>query len=138
MSDYPNESEASAADRGIFFNLERVRRNVRVATTEDLLDRATVYRAGMEPEALDLIDAELDERGIGQDQIRDHARRRSAETSLLPDGTVVPCSFCHRPAVAEAWGWHRFWGLLPIFPRFYHYCGEHRPGVTIDIDSEPV
>ena len=29
-------------------NLERVRRNVEQASTEDLLDRATVYRAAME------------------------------------------------------------------------------------------
>ena len=35
---------------------------------------------------------------------------------MLPDGTAVRCSFCHRPAVAEGWGWHRLWGVLPLFP----------------------
>jgi hypothetical protein len=48
----------------------------------------------------------------------------------LPDGTAVGCSFCHRPAVAEGWGWHRLWGLLPVFPRYYYYCSEHRPDVS--------
>ena len=38
---------------------ERIRDNVHKADTEDLLDRATVYRAGMEPEALEIIEEEL-------------------------------------------------------------------------------
>ncbi len=33
------------------FDAERVTRNVRDATSEDLLDRITVYRDGMEPAA---------------------------------------------------------------------------------------
>jgi hypothetical protein len=114
------------------FDPERVRRNVREATTEDLLDRATVYRAGMEPEALEIIDAELRKRGLTAGQIADHAQERRAETRPLPDGTVVRCSFCYRPAVAEGWGWHRLWGLVPIFPRFYYYCSEHRPDVAAE------
>ena len=40
-------------------DLDRVRQNIRQATTEDLLDRMTVYRAGMEEEALELIADEL-------------------------------------------------------------------------------
>ena len=111
----------------MLFNLDRVRRNVREATTEDLLDRATVYRAGMEPDALPVIEAELRERGVTAEEITDHERQRRAETSALPDGTVRHCSFCHRPAVAEGHGWHRLWGLLPVFPRFYYYCSAHRP-----------
>ena len=34
-------------------NLDRVQANVRKADLEDLLDRATVYRNGMEPAALE-------------------------------------------------------------------------------------
>jgi len=108
-------------------NLDRVKRNIHQATTEDLLDRATVYRAGMEPEALDLIDQELSARKISASDIAAHAEQRRAETMLLPDGTAAPCSFCHRPATAEGWGWHRLWGLLPLFPRFYRYCDQHLP-----------
>jgi hypothetical protein len=40
----------------------------------------------------------------------------------------VRCSFCHAPAVAEGWGWHRLWGRFPVFPRFFFYCASHRPG----------
>lgn len=111
----------------MLFDLERVRANVRGATTEDLLDRVTVYRAGMEESALEVIEAELRARKVGRDAIEAHAERRRQETTFLPDGTAVRCSFCHRPAVAEGWGWHRLWGLLPVFPRFYYYCSEHRP-----------
>ncbi len=113
----------------MLFDLERVKANVRKATTEDLLDRVTVYREGMEESALAVIEQELRARHISADEIEAHAERRRRETSFLPDGTAVRCSFCHRPAVAEGWGWHRLWGLLPLFPRFYHYCSEHRPDV---------
>ena len=41
------------------FESERVRKNAREATTEDLLNRVTVYRGDMEPEALKIIEAEL-------------------------------------------------------------------------------
>jgi hypothetical protein len=111
----------------MLFDIDRVKRNVQDATTEDLLDRATVYRAGMEPQALDVIEGELRERGITGEQIKEHERQRREDTFLLPDGTVLQCSFCYRPAVAEGWGWHRMWGLLPVFPRFYRYCPVHRP-----------
>jgi hypothetical protein len=111
----------------MLFDIERVIRNVREASTEDLLDRVTVYRAGMESQALDVIEEELQARGVTQDEIEDHERERRRETRLLPDGTVTRCSFCHLPAVAEGWGWHRMWGILPLFPRFFRYCSTHRP-----------
>jgi hypothetical protein len=111
----------------MLFDIERVKQNARRATTEDLLDRVTVYRPGMEAQALEVIEAELRERGVSAQQIDDHERQRRQETRPLPDGTVAKCSFCSRPAVAEGWGWHRMWGILPLFPRFYQYCSVHRP-----------
>ena len=117
------------------FDPERVRRNVRQATTEDLLDRVTVYRNGMEPAALEIIEGELQDRGILRDRIRAHAAQREQEILPMEDGTAIPCSFCHRLAIAEGWGWHwlgvMIWGkrrgLFPVFPRFYHYCDRHLP-----------
>jgi len=118
------------------FDLERVRENVRQATTEDLLDRLTVYRAGMEPEALVLIEAELLRREIDADAIEAHACQRAHEAIVMPDGTARGCMFCHRPAVAEGWGWH--WvslmmggerrSLFPVFPRYFYWCSQHQPG----------
>ena len=109
------------------FDPDRVRVNVRQATTEDLLDRATVYRAGMEPAALAIIDDELRARGVWPEQIDAHARKREGETFPLSDGTVSRCTFCHRPAVGHGWGWHHLWGLLPVFPRYLYWCDAHLP-----------
>lgn len=109
------------------FDLERVRRNVRQASTEDLLDRVTVYRVGMEPAALAVIEQELDQRGLTLEQIAEHEQRRREQIILRPDGSVQPCSRCSRPAVTAGWGWHRVWGRVPLFPRWFAYCDEHDP-----------
>jgi len=131
------------------FDPQRVWANVRQASTEDLLDRVTVYRSGMEPQALDIIEAELRSRGVADEAIRAHTRQRLDEVLLRPDGTAQSCSFCHRPAVAGGWGWHRLsrrpgrlgrlWAILsgplgwlsmlmPVLPGQRFYCEEHRPG----------
>lgn len=122
------------------FDRQRVEENVREATTADLLDRVTVYRAGMEPEALIIIEDELRARGVTNERISAHAEERRQEIIPLPDGTAVPCSFCHRPAVEQRWGWH--WlsvmilgkrrGVVPIFPRFFAYCALHRPAAQVE------
>jgi hypothetical protein len=92
------------------FDEDHVRLNARQATTEDLLDRATVYRDSLEPRAMEIIEAELRGRGVGPQEIAAHETRRG--TGLLRDanGQVIPCSFCTRPAVFEARAWHRLWG----------------------------
>ncbi len=58
------------------FNIDRVRNNVRASTTEDLLDRATVYREGVEPEALPLILEELRARGVSPEAVVAHEKQR--------------------------------------------------------------
>jgi hypothetical protein len=120
------------------FNAERVRANVREATTEDLLDRATVASDGMEPEALDIIEAELRRRGVTREDLEAHADRRR---SGLPPGEGPPprCSLCGRPAVRRGWGWHRLWRVLPLFPRPMAYCAEHaRGGPTSPAAGHPL
>jgi hypothetical protein len=107
-------------------DLEHVRQNARSASTEDLLDRSTVFREQMEPEAVTVFEEELRQRGLSAEQIADHRERRVRAVAHRPDGTVARCSFCHRPAVAEGWGWHRLWGRIPTFPRYFYYCEEHR------------
>jgi hypothetical protein len=119
------------------YDREKVRENVRQAETEDLLDRVTVYRADMEPDALYVIEEELRRRGVTAADIDAHARRRE-EAGLCEDGGMsARCSFCDRPAVTRGWGWHRYggrWlpqslrGRLPLFPRPFWYCDTHRPG----------
>lgn len=109
------------------FDAERVTRNAREASTEDLLDRITVYRDGMEPAAVEIIEEELRRRGVERTEIEAHSAYRSERMIVLPDGIAKPCSFCDRPAVEQRWGWHRLWGYLPVFPRFLSYCEKHLP-----------
>jgi hypothetical protein len=117
------------------FNADRVRENVQQATTEDLLDRFTVYREGMEPEALEIIETELSRRRIGPEEIEKHSSQRQ---NLLLDanGLAHQCSLCDRPAVLQKWGWHRVTrqrrlglSLFPFpRPRRFYYCEQHRSG----------
>lgn len=109
------------------FDPERVRENVRQASTEDLLDRLTAYRAGMEPEALRIIEEELRTRGVTPEQVDAHSRQRDHETIPGSHGVARKCSFCQRPAVEWGWGWQRLWRAVPLFPRVFYYCEEHRP-----------
>jgi hypothetical protein len=106
-------------------DLHKVAAYIRKADTEELLDRVTVYRGGMEPAAVDLMENELARRGLTPEEIAEHGRRRGESAVLLDDGTAMRCSYCDRPAVLRAWGWLRLWGRLPIFPRNLAYCEEH-------------
>lgn len=106
-------------------DLERIRVNVQSASTEDLLDRVTVYRAGMEPEAVEIIEAELRRRGVtAADQV-DHAEARQQGALSDDRGVVCRCSRCEKPAVRHGWGWHWLWGRIPIVPRRLRLCAEH-------------
>lgn len=104
-------------------NLDRVRRNVQAATTEDLLDRLTVYREGMEEEAIEIIVAELDRRGVDDERIRTHAAMRG---QVLMNGDVAArCSYCDRPAIAHRWGLRRMFNVVPLLPWRFRVCQVH-------------
>src|SRR5262245_25126231 len=85
--------------RNMRLDLRRVAEFIRKAETDELLDRVTVYREGMEPAALDLMEGELDRRGVTREDIAEHDERRRAVVVFRPDGTPVRCSICARPAV---------------------------------------
>ena len=107
------------------FNLERVKENVRASTTEELLDRATVYRAGLEAEALVVILEELRTRGVSADDVVAHEVSRQG--SVFDDtGTAQLCSRCRKPAVVREWGWHWMFDKVPVFPRLFWRCPDHR------------
>ena len=109
----------------MFWNETKVRAKIQAAATEDLLDRFTAYRNGMEPAALVLIEEELYRRGVTATEIAKHRERCERECVYLPDGTAAKCSLCERPAVREAWSWHRLLGLVPLIPRLMRYCRVH-------------
>jgi hypothetical protein len=108
-------------------NLERVKANARQSNTEDLLDRVTVFRPGMDSDALAVIEEELRARGITAAAVRAHDEQRRSQILPLVRGLPARCDLCPRPAVTSLVRWHRVWGVLPIFPRRFHYCDEHRP-----------
>jgi hypothetical protein len=84
----------------------------------------------MEPAALDLMEHELDRRGVSREDIAEHDASRRKNAIILPDGTALRCSFCDRPAIVRAWGWQRFrlfWMIpVPIFPRLFSRCQVHQ------------
>jgi hypothetical protein len=106
-------------------NLKRVAAFIRKAETEELLDRVTVYRAGMEEAALDLMEGELDRRGYSREMIDGYRESRLENAILLPDGTALRCNFCNRPAVIRGRGWHKLFKRIPVFPRVFAYCTLH-------------
>lgn len=106
---------------------ERVRENVRRADTEDLLDRLTVFRAGMEPEALELVEAELRSRGVTTAEIGSHEEHRARSVLWAEPGLAHRCERCARPAVVRGVRWQRLFWLVPLFPRPAYYCEAHRP-----------
>jgi hypothetical protein len=110
-------------------DVERIRRNVVTATTEDLLDRVTVYRPGMEPEAVAIIEAELKRRGVSDNDVRSHAELRQAAMEHS-DRIPRPCQWCDRPAEARIWTWFRLWGIVPIWPWRVSCCSNHRDAST--------
>lgn len=107
-------------------NVDRIRSNAQKATTEDLLDRVTVYRHEMELAALPVLEAEIASRGISGEDVEAHLDARKGAMNR-EDGTVVKCAKCHRPAMSEGWGWHWMFGKIPVFPRRFAWCAEHRP-----------
>jgi hypothetical protein len=107
------------------YDEEKVSVNIRNANTDDLLDRITAYRAGMEPDAIDLIEQELHRRGVTAEKIADHREECERECVFHEDGTARMCSFCRKPAVRQSWGWHKLLGKVPVFPRRMCYCQAH-------------
>jgi ATP-dependent helicase YprA (DUF1998 family) len=106
---------------------KRVEANARAAATEDLLDRITIHRAGMDAEALPIIEKELRARGVGGEAIRAHEQLRQQAGTMEAGDFAAKCCKCARPAVARVVHWHRLWDLIPVFPRPGYFCAEHLP-----------
>jgi hypothetical protein len=113
----------------VHFDARRVDENCKDASTDDLLLRATAFRTNMEPQALTIILKHLWQRGITAEIIA-HLTVETTPEDYLRDkhGTILRCSHCEQPAIRQVWGWHRFWGFLPILPRKFRFCREHSGG----------
>lgn len=106
-------------------NTQRLLDNAAKSETLELLDRVTVLRDHLEPEAVEIAEAELARRGITPEEIAAHARRWKHHVLRDERGIVWCCSLCGRAAVAEELGWYRLWGYVPIFRKRYRFCETH-------------
>lgn len=118
-------------------DLKKVADFARRAETEQLLDRVTVYRDQMEPEALVVIEAELTRRGVTEEAVLAHGRKQFAASLVAADGLAVRCSSCDRPAVEVGRGWHKVWGILPVWPRVEARCEVHKQPAPAERESDP-
>ncbi len=110
----------------MFFDENQVRENARRAETEDLLDRVTVFRPGLEPEAIVIFEDELRRRGVTPADIEVHARRRE-ETGLLERAAgPIRCHYCFRPAAGYRWRFNSLWGWIPLLPHRFPVCHVHQ------------
>ncbi|MGF1578720.1 MAG: hypothetical protein ACFCD0_05090 [Gemmataceae bacterium] len=116
-------------------DLERVLINIRKSETRDLLNRATVFKLGMEKDVIPLVVKELADRGVSQEMIDRYDARMRGVVVMLEDGCAAKCSLCHEPAVTRVWGSHKLLGLIPLFPRPVHYCTYHQPDGKGKIDN---
>jgi hypothetical protein len=116
------------------FDMKPVAKFIRQADTEDLLDRVTIYRADMEPAAVDLMENELWRRGIQPEEVELHKQARLESVVTTQDGRTIRCLYCDRPAVSRRWGMYRLWGRLPLVPWVLSLCTEHGPPPT---DTDP-
>jgi hypothetical protein len=104
----------------------KVLANIQAAQTDDLLDRVTAYRTGMEPSALAMIEKELYRRGVTASEIASRREQCERECIFDADGSATRCSYCHKPAVSERWSWFRLLrGWVPIVPRWVRTCKIH-------------
>jgi hypothetical protein len=112
------------------WNEQKVLANIKQASTDDLLDRLTAYRSGMEPEAIAMIEAELHRRGVKPAVIEERRQMCERECLFYPDGSAMQCSQCRKPAVGQYLGWQKLWGWVPLFPRQIRYCQAHKPATS--------
>src|SRR5262245_7833765 len=108
-------------------DLEQVWANARRSSTVDLLDRVTIYREGMETEALAIIEAELNSRGVDWKQIAAYEEFRKADCLRSSDGTPLQCSRCRQPAVVRRQTWRYLLRFLPFVRLNRLFCREHDP-----------
>jgi hypothetical protein len=97
------------------------------ATTEDLLERVTVYRDGMEAAALDVIETELRRRGVNYAEQSAFGTAQEKVVLRAPDGSPVRCRQCPRAAVGRRWGWRKWLGVVPLYCKLFPYCERHLP-----------
>jgi hypothetical protein len=114
------------------FRAEKRLARLKAMPTAELLDRVTVLQEQMDPDALELMQAELAGRGVGPEEIGAHARELRLLVVKGKDGLPATCYVCGRAAVAQIETWHRLLGIVPLFRRQVFLCLDHAPKRSAD------
>lgn len=95
------------------------------AENEELLDRVTVLRDELEPEARSRIESELTNRGVSPTEVASHGAAREAECLRRADGSVRRCWRCPALATELVRRWWKLYGVIPVVPVSRPVCREH-------------
>lgn len=106
------------------FDPDRVRKNASLAETADLLERVTIQRDELEPEALAIIMQELLSRNIRPEAVVNFECLRS-QAIYDSNGNPRLCRYCRRPAIFTQKGWFKLFRFVPIFPITEYCCAAH-------------
>jgi hypothetical protein len=107
------------------FDIDRVRANLKRASTPELLDRYVFFRGGLEEEAVTALRDELRSRGVAEEAMQAH-RDASPDVLWETPALAYRCWKCEQPAVVCERRWHKMWGILPLYPRPVYCCPAHR------------
>ena len=117
------------------WNEQLLLENIHQSHTEDLLERVTAFRAGMEPTAIKMIERELQWRGVTAVQIHDYAEACRRECVFDENGIAKMCSSCRRPAVRGKSGAGICCSVYCRFSRAGRYCKKHDRAGTSTISA---
>jgi hypothetical protein len=109
----------------VHWDEQKVLLNIRQADDDDLLDRITAFRSGMEPDAIAMVEQELHRRGVSAAQIVAHEEACRRECVFEASGVARSCSLCRKPAVCDVQSWYKLFWLIPLIPRTLWLCKDH-------------
>ena len=103
---------------------EQVRKFAALAETNDLIERVTIQRDDLDPEALTIIMQELLSRNISAETVSEYEKSRD---KFLYDSQGKPrlCNICGRPAISSIKSWLKFLRIVPIMPITEYCCEAH-------------
>lgn len=108
---------------------EKCRAFAREASDGELLDQLAFFSEGLEEEARGILRRELSQRGLKPGPLdpllEEHRLTHGPRVLFAPDKFPRLCAECHRAATHRKLAWVRFFGLIPMFPRWAFFCDTH-------------
>lgn len=111
----------------VLLNSTKVLQFASKASTRELLDRVTLFRKGMETEAIEILEKELSRRGVSPRDCQEHQEKWAPKILWDSEGLPRTCCKCQNPATSLGKAWVRFFGLIPLIPYRAAFCEDHLP-----------